>query len=105
MADDPAPSPTVSPELAAIRARLDSVDLQLVQLLAARGSLIDEVIRTKRSQRTSVVDRAREDAMLDRIEVVADAEGLVTTAQDEPRDDPAGVAPNTGSATSARLSR
>ena len=76
MADRSIPASTALPELAAVRARLDKVDLQLVQLLAARGQLIDEVIRTKRIHGVPVVDPLREEAMLAQIEVASDAEGL-----------------------------
>jgi chorismate mutase len=59
-----------------IRARLDVVDRRLVEVLAQRRALIHEVIEFKRARGMAVVDRAREDAMLDRIETMAAALGL-----------------------------
>jgi chorismate mutase len=64
------------PELAAIRDRLDAVDRDLVRVLAARATLITEVVHFKRAHGMPVVDRAREDEMLDRIERTASDAGL-----------------------------
>jgi isochorismate pyruvate lyase len=63
-------------ELEEIRARLDRVDEQLVDVLAARSRLIDEIVRHKREHELGVVDRAREDAMLARAEDLARSRGL-----------------------------
>ena len=52
------------------------MDIQLVDVLAARSRLISEVIRYKRERALPVVDRAREDDMLAHIEVVASERGL-----------------------------
>jgi chorismate mutase len=68
--------PTPPSELSEIRQRLDSVDHELVALLLERGRLIEEVIHFKRAHGMPVIDREREDAMLDRIEEVAAADGL-----------------------------
>jgi len=62
--------------LATIRERLDDVDRKLVTLLAERAELIGEVIDFKRVVGMSVVDRAREDEMLTRIEAMASQVGL-----------------------------
>ncbi len=59
-----------------IRTRLDDVDRRLVRLLAERGVLIGEVIDFKRARGMGVVDRAREDEMLARIETLASEGGL-----------------------------
>lgn len=59
-----------------IRARLDVVDHELVAVLAQRSRLITEVIHYKRARGMAVVDRAREDRMLDAIEDTAAAAGL-----------------------------
>ncbi|HUY21176.1 MAG TPA: chorismate mutase [Acidimicrobiales bacterium] len=59
-----------------IRQQLDTVDRRLVQVLAERARLIGEVIAFKRAQGMAVVDRRREDEMLDSIESVAASEGL-----------------------------
>ncbi len=59
-----------------IRARLDAVDRDLVDVLAERSRLITEVIRYKRDRGMAVVDRTREDAMLDAVEATARSRGL-----------------------------
>lgn len=69
------PSDEIS-NLTEIRERLDLVDRQLVQLLLERSLLIDEVIHFKRAHGMPVIDRPREDLMLDRIEEIASSEGL-----------------------------
>ena len=63
-------------DLTEIRMHLDVVDRQLVQLLHERSLLIEEVIHHKRAHGMPVIDRHREDAMLDRIEQVASDQGL-----------------------------
>ena len=65
-----------STDLEHIRGRLDALDRQLVEVLAERARLIGEVISYKRARSMGVVDRRREDHMLDRIESVAAAQGL-----------------------------
>lgn len=67
-------SPT--PDLNEIRQRLDVVDRKLVQVLLERSQLIEEVIHFKRAHGMPVIDRPREDAMLDRIETTASDTGL-----------------------------
>ncbi len=64
------------PDLSEIRERLDVVDRRLVQVLLERSQLIEEVIHFKRAHGMAVIDRPREDAMLDRIEATATAVGL-----------------------------
>ena len=59
-----------------IRARLDIVDRDLVAVLAERSRLITEVVHYKRAHGMAVVDRAREDRMLDAIEDTARAAHL-----------------------------
>jgi len=63
-------------ELDDIRVRLDEVDRRLVGVLAERARLIEEVVRFKRAHAMAVVDRRREDEMLERIQTLAGAEGL-----------------------------
>jgi chorismate mutase len=58
-------------DLDSIRARLDVVDRRLVDVLSERARLISEVIAYKRARRMQVVDRAREEQMLARIEALA----------------------------------
>jgi chorismate mutase len=63
-------------DLSEIRQRLDIVDRKLVQVLLERSQLIEEVIHYKRAHAMAVIDRGREDVMLDRIESIASSEGL-----------------------------
>jgi len=58
------------------RAELDALDVTLVQVLARRSKVILDVIRYKRANSMAVVDRVREDRMLDGIEQIAVSEGL-----------------------------
>ncbi len=67
------PGPT---DLGDIRRRLDIVDRRLMALLSERSRLVEEVIVYKRAHAMAVVDRKREDEMLDKIEDVALEEGL-----------------------------
>jgi len=59
-----------------IRARLDAVDDDLVAVLAERSRLITEVVHYKRAHGMPVVDRTREDRMLDAVEGTATGAGL-----------------------------
>ena len=63
-------------ELTAIRDRLDVVDRRLVEVLTDRAQLITEVIRFKRAHGMKVVDRPREEAMLEKIGDIAGEGGL-----------------------------
>jgi isochorismate pyruvate lyase len=63
-------------DLTAIRLQIDELDRRLVQLLAERGRLVEEVIHYKRAHHMAVVDRDREDRMLARIAAVAKEEGM-----------------------------
>ena len=67
---------TPAADLVAIRDRLDLVDRRLVEVLAERSRLITEVIRYKRANGMKVVDRDREERMLDEIGVTAAAAEL-----------------------------
>jgi chorismate mutase len=64
------------PDLSDLRQGIDNVDEQLVRLLAERSRLVHGVVRYKRANHMRVVDRAREDLMLERIGKLATAEGL-----------------------------
>jgi len=64
------------PDLEAIRDRLDLLDRRLVDVLTERASLIAEVIRYKRAHGMRVVDRPREEQMLQDIGDVAADGGL-----------------------------
>jgi chorismate mutase len=66
----------VPPELAAIRDRLDLVDRRLLEVLTERAALIAEVIAFKRAHALAVVDRAREEEMLDTMADRATSSGL-----------------------------
>ncbi len=63
-------------DLGAIRQQIDDVDRRLVALLAERASLVEGVVRYKRAHHMAVVDRGREDEMLDRIALLAKDEGV-----------------------------
>lgn len=64
------------PSLDECRIELDALDVSLVRVLARRSEVILEVIRYKRAHSMAVIDRDREDRMLDDIELVARSEGL-----------------------------
>jgi len=63
-------------ELTSIRDRLDVVDRRLVDLLAERARLIAEVIAFKRAHALPVVDRPREERMLEKIGALGHDAGL-----------------------------
>jgi isochorismate pyruvate lyase len=68
---------TAAPQdLEAIRARLDVLDRRLVDVLTERADLIAEVIHYKRAHAMRVVDRPREEQMLDKIGAIAAEGGL-----------------------------
>ncbi len=75
MIADVAPEPAPL-DLDAIRVGIDDVDRRIVALLAERQRLVGQVLDYKRVRHMAVVDRAREDRMLDAIEVTAAAHGL-----------------------------
>jgi chorismate mutase len=60
-----------TPDLEMIRDRLDIVDRRLVDVLAERSRLINEVVRYKRAHSMKVVDRDREERMLLKIGEIA----------------------------------
>jgi chorismate mutase len=64
------------PDLESIRDALDLVDRRLVEVLTERASLITGVISFKRAHGIPVVDRPREEEMLERIGTVAAEGGL-----------------------------
>lgn len=59
-----------------IRRRIDAVDRRLVELLAERSALVGDVVRYKRARHLPVVDRGREDRMLDAIAATAREVGV-----------------------------
>ncbi|MDE3202751.1 MAG: chorismate mutase [Acidobacteriota bacterium] len=68
--------PDEIPDLQEVRTRIDDVDRRLIALLAERARLVGEVVHYKRAHRMPVVDRAREDRMLDRIAHIATEAGV-----------------------------
>jgi chorismate mutase len=68
--------PDQVPTLEDSRTELDALDVALAQVLARRSKVILDVIRYKRANSLAVVDRDREDRMLEGIEQTALAEGL-----------------------------
>jgi chorismate mutase len=63
-------------DLGSIRDRLDVVDRRLVDVLGERAELISEVIAYKRAHGMRIVDRPREEAMLEKIGDIAAEGGL-----------------------------
>lgn len=63
-------------DLDEIRTKIDDVDRRLISLLAERAALVGEVVHFKRAHHMAVVDRAREDRMLQRIGELAKDEGV-----------------------------
>lgn len=68
--------PDEIPDLQEVRTRIDDVDRRLIALLAERARLVGEVVHYKRAHHMAVVDRAREDRMLDRIAHIATEAGV-----------------------------
>lgn len=58
---------TPNDELVALRQRIDDIDHQILELLAARLSAVLEVGEYKRQHRIAVYDPERERRMLDRL--------------------------------------
>lgn len=67
---------TSDPELARLREEIDRLDRRLIALLTDRARVVQRVTEHKRRSRLPVVDRHREDAMLERIADLATQEGL-----------------------------
>ena len=59
-----------------VRRELDVIDVELIEVLVRRSQRIIDVIRYKRAHSMGVVDRSREDEMLENIETVARSKGL-----------------------------
>ena len=72
----PTRAPAATPDLGESRQRIDDLDRQLVRVLAERARIVADVVRYKRARHMRVVDRAREDAMLQAIGDRAAAVGL-----------------------------
>jgi 3-deoxy-7-phosphoheptulonate synthase / chorismate mutase len=53
--------------LAALRVRIDEVDLELLRLLERRGQVVEEVMALKRSTGTPTLDAIREEQILSRL--------------------------------------
>lgn len=54
-------------ELEKIRQEIDSIDKELVRLLERRMHCVEDVIRYKEIHQNPVLDRAREDEVLDKV--------------------------------------
>ena len=54
-------------ELEKIRQEIDSIDKELVRLLERRMHCVEDVIRYKETYQNPVLDRAREDEVLDNV--------------------------------------
>lgn len=75
-ASGPVGDPGAAPDLRRSRQRIDELDRQLVRVLAERARVVADVVRYKRARHMRVVDRAREDAMLEQIGERASEAGL-----------------------------
>jgi 3-deoxy-7-phosphoheptulonate synthase/chorismate mutase len=54
-------------QLPALRARIDEIDLGILQLIDERGRTVQEILALKRSAGVPVLDEAREQQVLDRL--------------------------------------
>lgn len=63
-------------DLSEIRRQIDDVDRRLIGLLAERSRLVGDVVHYKRARHMAVVDRGREDEMLQRIADTARESGV-----------------------------
>lgn len=54
-------------QLPALRARIDEIDLGILQLIGERGRTVQEILALKRSAGVPVLDEAREQQVLDRL--------------------------------------
>jgi chorismate mutase/prephenate dehydrogenase len=70
-------SPTPPRPLDGLRAQIDSVDGEILQLLAKRMAIVTEVARAKREEGASVRDPGREQAVLDSRRARAEQLGLL----------------------------
>ena len=66
----------MTPDLAESRHRIDVLDDRLIEVLAERARVVADVVRYKRAHDLEVVDRAREDRVLDDVERRAEKIGL-----------------------------
>lgn len=66
----------MTPDLAESRRRIDVLDDRLIEVLAERARVVADVVRYKRAHDLEVVDRAREDRVLDDVERRAEKIGM-----------------------------
>lgn len=66
----------MTPDLAESRRRIDVLDDRLIEVLADRARVVADVVQYKRGHDLGVVDRAREDRVLDDVERRAGEIGL-----------------------------
>jgi 3-deoxy-7-phosphoheptulonate synthase/chorismate mutase len=53
--------------LAALRVRIDEIDLGILRLIDQRGRVVEEILRLKQAKGRPVLDEARERQLLDRL--------------------------------------
>jgi chorismate mutase/prephenate dehydrogenase len=75
MADHQSPNPEANP-LAELRDRLDEVDGRLLDLLAERGTLVSEVLETKKREGLPIFVPAREQQKVETFRLAAQQRGL-----------------------------
>ena len=61
------PSDLLQHDLAALRIRIDQVDLDLLRILERRGQIVAEIMELKRSTGTPTLDLVREEQVLSRL--------------------------------------
>jgi 3-deoxy-7-phosphoheptulonate synthase / chorismate mutase len=54
--------------LAALRVRIDEIDLGILRLIEQRGRVVEEILRLKQARGRPVLDEARERQLLDRLQ-------------------------------------
>lgn len=61
------PRPELPEGLAALRVRIDEIDLGILRLIEQRGRVVEEILDLKQSRGRPVLDEARERQLLDRL--------------------------------------
>lgn len=75
MSTDTTSTDTTTP-LREARARIDEIDRRLVELLAERYDVVDEICEKKEETGDTVKDRDREAQLLDHVSAIAEENGL-----------------------------
>jgi len=65
-----------APDLVSLRDRIEAVDRQIIDLLAERLKIVEDVVDAKLTSASPVRDREREELLLQRLRGLAIAAGL-----------------------------